>query len=245
MHSIGPGLRSNHVLLDLTVLFISSLRLIVVLSLIGFLLLGLAGLLAGLIMGMMVPKLLLGRLQRNREKRFIQELTDALHALSASMRSGANLTRGLEQLASWQPAPFCQEFSQVLIEYQIGRDQGESLNNLHTRISRPEVELMTGAINISGHVGGDLADTLESLAETLDEKITIEGKINALNAMGRMQGWVVTAVPLLMGFAMYLTNPEQIMPLFTDIGGWVILAIIGLMMTLAVVTIRKIVNIDG
>jgi tight adherence protein B len=160
------------------------------------------------------------------------------------MRSGANLTRGLEQLASWQPAPLRQEFSQVLSEYQIGRDLGESLENLHRRINKPEVELTTGAINISRQVGGNLADTLESLAETLAEKITIEGKIKALTAMGRMQGWVVTAVPLFMGLAMYLTNPEQIMPLFTESGGWVILIVISIMMMLAVFTIRKIVNID-
>lgn len=244
MRRIGPGLRNSHVTFDLTILFIGSLVLIVCLSIAGFLLLGFIGLFAGLILGMLVPRTLLKRLRQKREEKFIQQLPDALHALSASLRSGANLTRGLEQLASWQPAPLRQEFAQVLTEYQIGRDLGESLENLHVRIDKPEVELTTSAINISRQVGGNLADTLESLAETLAEKITIEGKITALTAMGRMQGWVVTAVPLLMGLAMYLTNPEQIMPLFTETGGWVILVIIFIMMTLAVLTIRKIVNID-
>jgi tight adherence protein B len=171
-------------------------------------------------------------------------LPDALHALSAALRSGVSLPKGLEQLASWQPAPLSQEFGLVLSEYQIGRDLGDALDNMYGRIGGAELELMNGAIKISRAVGGNLADTLESLAVTLAEKLSVEGKIAALTAMGKLQGWVVSLVPLLVGVALYLLDPAQIEPLFTELHGWITLGIITVLMTLAVFMIRKIVNID-
>lgn len=241
---VGPGLRQSHVLADLTVLFGASLGLICLLLILGYFLLGVPGALLGVVLGVLVPKFALNTIKKRRTQRFILQLPDALYALSSTLRSGVNLPKGLEQLASWQPAPLSQEFNTVLTEYQIGRELGEALENMRTRIDRSEVELLIGAINISRSVGGNLADTLESLAETLTEKITVEGKIQALTAMGRMQGWVVSAVPLLVGIAMYLSNPEQIMPLFTELNGWITLAVIATMMTMAVFSIRRIVNID-
>ena len=115
---------------------------------------------------------------------------------------------------------------------------------MQARIPRPELELMNGAINISRSVGGNLADTLESLAMTLNETVAVEGKINALTAMGRMQGWVVSLVPAVIAVALYLMNPDSIRPLFTELHGWITLGIVIVMMTLAVIMIRKIVNID-
>ena len=194
--------------------------------------------------GALIPQHALRIIKRRRIAQFLLQLPDALHALSSTLRSGVNLPKGLEQLAHWQPAPLSQEFGTVLNEYQIGRELGEALDNMQSRIQRPELDLLIGAVKISRAVGGNLADTLESLAETLTEKLSVEGKIASLTAMGRLQGWVVSAVPLLMGVAMYLSNPDQIMPLFTEVRGWATLAIIATMMVMAVFSIRKIVNID-
>jgi len=241
---IGAGLHQSHVFADLTMLFAASLALISLLALAGFMLLGLPGMLIGTLIGALLPEQALTMIRRRRVQRFMEQLPDALHSLASTLRSGVNLPKGLEQLASWQPAPLSEELRMVLSEYQIGRDLGEALDSMHSRIDRAEIDLLIGAITISRSVGGNLADTLESLAETLSEKQTIEGKIHALTAMGRMQGWVVSAVPLLMGIAMYLTTPDQIMPLFTEVRGWITLLVIGVMMTLAVLTIRRIVNID-
>ena len=132
----------------------------------------------------------------------------------------------------------------VLTEYKIGQDLAVALDHMQGRFKRSELEMMISAMKISRTVGGNLADTLESLAYTLQEKSTVEGKIASLTAMGRMQGWVVSLIPVFLGIAMFLMDPAKMMPLFTELSGWVTLAVVAVMMAMAILTIRKIVNID-
>lgn len=244
VNTIGPGLKKNFILTDLTVLFFGSLLVTIALAVVGFFGLGVSGAICGLVGGLCLPHFVLVRLRQRREDKFVFQLPDALHALAASLRSGVNLPKGLEQLATWQPVPLSQEFGLVLSEYQIGRDLDEALTNMHRRIERPELEILNSAIGISRKVGGNLADTVESLAFTLQEKATVEGKINSLTAMGKIQGWVVSAIPLLIGAAMYGLDPGRMQPLFTEPSGWVTLGLVAVMMLMAVAMIRKIVNID-
>lgn len=241
---VGPDLKHSFVVADVALLFFSSLAMIAVLTAAGYVVMGPVGLLFGIVAGFLTPSLALRRFKKRRSDQFIYQLPDALHSLSSTLRSGVNLPKGLQQLATWQPAPLSQEFGLVLSEYQIGRDLSEALASMHERMPRPELELMNSAINISRSVGGNLADTLESLALTLQEKLTVEGKINALTAMGKLQGWVVSFVPVFMGVALYMMDPERMQVLFADLHGWITLGIVGLMMVIAVVMIRKIVNID-
>ncbi len=241
---VGPALQRSFIRANATYLFAASLLGITLMTLVGYAVAGSVGAVVCLMTGALVPKLALKILKQRRAEELIRQLPDALHSLASTLRSGINLPKGLEQLARWQPKPLSQEIGLVLAEYQIGKDLGDALDGMQSRINRPELELMNGAIKISRSVGGNLADTLEALADTLNEKLTVEGKIKALTAMGRLQGWVVSAVPVLMGVAMYFTNPDQIMPLFTEFRGWVTLSVISVMMVAAVVSIRRIVSID-
>jgi len=115
---------------------------------------------------------------------------------------------------------------------------------MYKRIARPELEILNSAINVSRTVGGNLADTVESLALTLQEKATVEGKIKALTAMGKIQGWVVSFIPLVIGAAMFALDPARMYPLFTEINGLIALGIAAVMMVMAIFVIRQIVNID-
>jgi len=242
--TIGPGLKRSFILTDLSIVFFASLAVTLCLGVAGFVFLGSPGAVCGLIGGLCMPHFALQRLRRRRAEQFIFQLPDALHALSATLRAGVNLPKGLEQLATWQPVPLSQEFGIVLAEYQIGRDLSDALEHMYRRIDRPELEILNSAINVSRTVGGNLADTVESLALTLQEKTTVEGKIKALTAMGKIQGWVVSFIPLAIGAAMFAMDPARMMPLFTEVSGWITLGIVAVMMFMAVLVIRKIVDID-
>lgn len=244
VNTIGPGLKRSFILTDLSIIFFASLAVTVGLGITGLSFLGSPGAVCGFIAGLCLPHFALQRLRRRRADQFIFQLPDALHALAATLRAGVNLPKGLEQLATWQPAPLSQEFGLVLSEYQIGRDLGDALDNMYKRISRAELEILNSAINVSRTVGGNLADTVESLALTLQEKATVEGKIKALTAMGRIQGWVVSFIPLAIGAAMFALDPQRMYPLFTEVSGWITLGIVAVMMFMAILVIRKIVNID-
>lgn len=244
VRNIGVGLEHNFIVANPRWLFAASVVLTFVLGLIAYLAIGPVGAVAGLVLGILSPRASVATMRRRRIKRFVYQLPDALLALASALRAGSNLTKGLELLSTRQPAPLAQEFTIVLAEYRLGRQLADSLADLRQRIDTPEIDLMNTAMNVSRRVGGNLADTLESLAKTLQEKAHIEGKIDALTSMGRAQGWVVGLLPIFIGFVLYQQQPERMSLMFTQWYGWIVLAVVALMMTIAAWMIRKIVNID-
>jgi tight adherence protein B len=244
VRDVGAGLKYNFIVANPHTLFAASVVLTLVFGTAGYVLLGPVGAVAGIIGGIVAPRGAVAALGKRRVKRFVYQLPDALLALASALRAGSNLTKGLELLSTRQPPPLSQEFTIVLAEYRVGRQLADSLTDLRKRINTPELDLMNTAMNVSRRVGGNLADTLESLAKTLQEKAHIEGKIDAMTSMGRAQGWVVGLLPIFIGFVLYQQQPERMSLMFTQWYGWVVLALVAVMMTIAAWMIRKIVNID-
>ncbi|MFC4310185.1 type II secretion system F family protein [Steroidobacter flavus] len=241
---IGASLKQSFVLTNPRSLFAVSAAMTVVAGSLAYVSIGPTGWVAATIASLTGPWLLAKRIATQRRKRFVYQLPDALLALSSALRAGCNLARGLELMAARQPAPLSQEFNIVLAEQRVGRPLHESLDDLRQRVGASELDLMNTAMNVSRRVGGNLADTLESLARTLQDKAHMEGKIDALTSMGRAQGWVVGLLPVFIGFVLYQQQPARMSLLFTQWYGWVVLSIVATMMTIAVWMIRKIVRID-
>ncbi len=242
--TLAAGLRTNFIVANPQMLFAISVVLIAVLGTMGYGLIGPVGAVAAVIVAIAGPKFAVAVISQRRTKKFLYQLPDALLALASALRAGSNLTKGLELLSTRQPPPLSQEFTIVLAEYRVGRQLADSLADMRKRIQTPELDLMNTAMNVSRRVGGNLADTLESLAKTLQEKAHIEGKIDALTSMGRAQGWVVGLLPIFIGFMLYQQQPARMNLLFTEWYGWVVLAVVAIMMAIAAWMIRKIVNID-
>lgn len=242
--SIGASLKKSFIVADPRALFAISLALTLASGSMAYAFAGPPGLVIAAAVSVTGPWLFAKRIAMQRRKRFVYQLPDALLALASAMRAGCNLARGLELMAARQPAPLSQEFTIVLAEHRVGRPMADSLRDLRQRIGAPELDLMNTAMNVSRRVGGNLADTLESLARTLQEKAHVEGKIDALTSMGRAQGWVVGLLPIFIGALLYQQQPARMSLLFTQWYGWVVLAILAAMMTAAGWMIRKIVNID-
>jgi tight adherence protein B len=241
---VSASLRHNFIIANPHALFTISVLLTAILGLCGYSAMGMAGAVAGTVISFVAPRFAAAWLRERRRKQFVYQLPDALLALTSALRAGANLTKGLELLASRQPRPLGQELTIVLAEYRVGRPLTDSFSDMRHRIDAAELDLMNTAINVSRRVGGNLADTLESLARTLQEKAHVEGKIDALTAMGRAQGWVIGLLPFFIGFVLYQQQPQRMSLMFTEWYGWAVLAVIAIMMSAAAWMIRKIVNID-
>jgi tight adherence protein B len=242
--TVTTSLRQNFIIASPQALFVISLLLTVVLGLFGYSTIGPVGAVAGTLGSVIAPRLTVSWLAARRTRQFVYQLPDALLALASALRAGSNLTKGLELLCTRQPRPLSQEFTIVLAEYRVGRPLADSLADMRRRMNTPELDLMNTAMNVSRRVGGNLADTLESLARTLQEKAHIEGKIDALTSMGRAQGWVVGLLPVFIGFVLYEQQPQRMSLLFTQWYGWIVLGVVAIMMAMAAWMIRKIVTID-
>lgn len=190
------------------------------------------------------PSIVLRLMKNKRSDRFVEQLPDALSAMSSALRSGLNLVKSIQQIVKNQPQPLAQEFAQVLVEYRVGTDLNDSLDELAKRIDRQEIVLMNSAIKISRAVGGNLADTLETLAKTLREKSKVEGKIKALTSMGKAQGTLATLFPVIIGYVFYKIEPLAMGMLFTSRLGLIWMCIMVGMAGMAYFLINKIVSVD-
>jgi tight adherence protein B len=164
--------------------------------------------------------------------------------LTGSLRAGASVATALENLIKESPAPLSQEFNLMVREQKLGLDLETMVRNMERRIPLEALSMSLSAILISREVGGDLAQTLESLADTLRRKLTMEGKIQSLTAQGKLQGVVMSALPLLLMLVLLKLEPDAMGMMFTTKIGWAVLFLILCMQTLGFIAIRKITRID-
>ena len=192
----------------------------------------------------LLPSLFYRRMRKQRLKRFEAQLPDALGMVSGAMRAGASLNIALEGLVKEQPAPISQEFELFLKEQRLGVDFEVSMSKMEQRNPIPDFGMLVTALRINREVGGNLAETMESLGETLRRKSTMEGKIDSLTAQGKLQGVVMTGLPVLLGFLLNIMEPEAMSKLWTTHIGWAVMAVIIVMELMGYFMIRKITTID-
>ena len=191
-----------------------------------------------------LPGLIYARMRKKRLRKFEEQLPDGLLMLTGAMRAGASLNIALEGLVKEQPAPLSQEFELFMREQKIGTDFDKSLVNMEKRLPIQDFAMLTSALRINREVGGNLAEILESLANTLLRKHQMEGKIDSLTAQGKLQGIVMTGLPVLLGVLLYFMEPDAMEKLWTTTVGYGVLAVIIIMEFMGYMMIRKITSID-
>jgi len=184
------------------------------------------------------------KMRRNRLRKFEKQLPDVLVMISGALASGSSLNMALQSVMLEQEAPISQEFMLFVREQRIGVEFDASLRNMERRIPLLDFAMFAAAMRISREVGGDLGEVLSTLADTLRRKSSMEGKIDALTAQGRMQGIVMTGLPLLLGGLLFLLEPDAMSKLFTTPMGWGVVSVIVVMEVLGYIFIKKITSID-
>jgi tight adherence protein B len=192
----------------------------------------------------MLPNVLLASLTRRRRLRFAQQLPEALMLVAGAIRSGASLPLALRQMSMEVPAPCGQEFELMLREQRLGVSLDDALGSLERRMGGDDLRLFTAAVRIAGDSGGNLAETLERLADTIRRKLTVEGKIQALTAQGRLQGWIMSLLPVAVAAALFMLEPEAMEPLVATWQGWIVCGVIVALELTGMVFIRRIMDID-
>lgn len=193
---------------------------------------------------LVLPAYFYRTMKANRLARIEAQLPDALTMVSGALRAGASLAIALDNLVNEQPAPISQEFEILTREQRVGVDFDVSLANMEKRIPMQDFRMLTTALRINREVGGNLAETIESLAETLRRKSTMEGKIRSLTAQGKLQGIVMTGLPVLLGVLLNFLEPASMNKLWTTGVGWMVLSVVVVMELMGYAMIKKITSID-
>ncbi|MCU7883582.1 MAG: type II secretion system F family protein [Candidatus Thiodiazotropha sp. (ex Lucinoma annulata)] len=193
---------------------------------------------------LVLPKLLLMRLEVRRKANIIAALPDALSQIASGMTAGQTFLSALEMMVKETRGPISQEFSLVLREQRLGKSLAEAMDNLGERVQTEELDLVVTATQIANEVGGNLSEIFHRLSLSLRRKMEMEGKIQALTSQGILQGWVVGLLPFFIIGALYFVDRENIAPIFSNLLGWIFLTIIFILEAIGGLMIRKIVNID-
>ena len=199
---------------------------------------------AALVGTYVLPKYYVRMLSTQRMKTLEKQLPDALLMITGAMSAGASLNVAIESMIKEQRPPIAQEFELMVREIRIGVDFDTALINMEKRNPIPDFALVISALRISREVGGNLAEILNSLADTLREKQTMEGKIASLTAQGKIQGIVMTALPLLVMFGLTQIEPVAMAPMFNTWPGYITLTVIAVMEVMGYMFIQKITRID-
>ncbi len=196
------------------------------------------------IVAFFVPRAYVGYRKRRRLHAFNDQLGDTINLLANSLRSGFSIVQSMETVADQLPDPIAAEFHRVTQEIGLGLHYEQALTNMLRRVPSDDLDLMITAINIQGRVGGNLAEILDTIGHTIRERVRIKGEIRVLTAQQTVSGYILTGLPIVLGFVLYLINSDYVSRLFEDTCGWIMLGVSVIMIVLGFVIIRRIVDIE-
>ncbi len=196
------------------------------------------------VVGFFVPRAYVAYRRRHRLHAFNDQLGDTIGLLANSLRSGFSIVQSMETVADQLPDPMAAEFHRVCQEIGLGLHYEQALGNMLRRVPSDDLDLMVTAINIQGRVGGNLAEILDTIGHTIRERVRIKGEIRVLTAQQMISGYILTALPVILGLVLYLINREYVSRMLGDQCGWIMLGVSAIMITIGFLVIRKIVNIE-
>lgn len=200
--------------------------------------------LPSVIVGYWIPKIYVTIRRKKRLERLGGQLAEALGIMANSMRAGFSFMQALQLIGKEMPDPIGPEFDRTVREINYGVGMEEAFYSLMKRLPDKDLELFTQALLIQRSSGGNLAELLETMQETIRSRVRIKDEINTLTAEGRMSAWIITFLPIGIGLYMLMANPDYFRPLLIEPIGWIILGFGGISIFIGWFIMQKIITIE-
>jgi tight adherence protein B len=197
----------------------------------------------GLVVGLAGPWVVLLVRQGRREKAFLAQLPDTLQLLAGSLRAGYSLPQAVDTAVRQGEAPMAAELNRALVETRLGVPIEDALERIGERLSSDDFSWVVMAIRIQREVGGNLAELLTTVADTLRERERLRRQVDVLSAEGRLSGVVLGMLPV--GFAAYLlvTRPDYLAPMLTPFG-IVLVVVAGVLLAVGGIWVSRVVKVE-
>lgn len=204
-------------------------------------------LIVGIVVGVVVLFIhipIIAFMKSMRIKKFTNQLADFLVLIVNSLRAGQTFIQGCSVAVNESPDPVAAEFKQVIKEVNLGMPEAESMENMLRRVPSEDLKIVVSAYLIQRKVGGNLAEIFDTTANTIRERIKIQGKISALTTQGKLSGAIVGILPFLLGVVLTFINPAYMHPLVGTPIGYGFMGVGFLLQLTGFLVIWKIVSID-
>lgn len=198
----------------------------------------------GFLLGLALPGVLTKILKQMRLKKIHSQLVDSLMILTSSLKGGLSFIQSLEVLREEIPTPISQEIDLVLKENKLGISLEESLRKLRKRVPLEEVNLLVSSVLVARETGGEITKVFARLTETIRDNVKLKEKVATLTLQGRLQGLIMTFLPIVFTIFIYKQNPEHFTIMWetqlgrTLIGVAVVAQIVGMILIKRISTIR-------
>jgi tight adherence protein B len=184
--------------------------------------------------------------RRRRSKRILSlesQLPDAIDLIARAVRAGHPLSEGLRMASEEAPEPLASEFRITFEEQKFGLPFEEALMGLGDRVEIVDVRILITAILVQREVGGNLSEILEQIAETMRARFSLKRQVRVYTAQGRMSGYTLAALPIVVGFVISLINPTYMQTLFQEQLGQALLVCAAVLQGIGFLWIRRIVDV--
>lgn len=183
-------------------------------------------------------------LDARRRAAFNLQLPEALATMSNALRAGFSISQAFDSVVEQGEAPMSEEFAIVQQQLKIGMGFEDAMESLSQRVGSDDLTLVTTAILVSRKTGGNVTEIFDKISETIRARLAIERKVKTLTAQGRLQGLIVSAMPVFLGVILCVLKPKMMIPFLTSVWGLASVGVMCLLIALGWLMIRKIIRID-
>ena len=195
------------------------------------------------LLGTVGPFLWLAVLASRRQAKFDEQLPSTLQLLSGALQAGHSLQQAVDTVVHEAGDPIAAEFQRVLTEARLGRPLEEAFEAMAKRTRSVDFEWTVMAIRLQRQVGGNLAEVLSTVSQTIRDRYSLKRQIRALSAEGRLSSLILSILPVLLFAALLVFNPLFLRPLFTTRLGIMMMAGSVVLMIFGVFWLKKITEI--
>src|SRR4029079_5343107 len=174
---------------------------------------------------------------------FAEQLPDNLQVLASALRAGHSLVGALSVVVEDSPEPSKSEFRRVIADEQLGVSLEDAIEVVARRMESKDLEQVGLVAALQQQTGGNTAEVLDRVADTVRERFELRRLVRTLTAQGRMSRWILTSLPIFLLVVITLLNPDYIQPLYHHSAGRILLVFVAMMVTAGSLVIRKIIDI--
>ena len=190
-----------------------------------------------------VPILFVATKRRKRLTKFNAQLPDTLDLLSRSLAVGHAFSEALQQVSSEMPDPIAMEFRTTFEEQKLGLSTKVALDRMTERVPIPDLRLCVTAMHIQRETGGNLAEILERVAQTIRDRFKLMQDFRTMTTSSRASAWILCGLPFGLVFLLSFINPEYMSKLLYDQRGHYVIAAAVILQLIGMALIKSILNI--
>ena len=179
-----------------------------------------------------------------RKAAFAEQLDDILVLLASNLRAGHSLPQALDSLTGDIEEPASSEIIRAVTQVRVGRDLTEALSDVAERMDSDDFRWITQAIAIHRQVGGNLAEVLDTVANTIRERGQVRRQVASLSAEGRLSAYVLIALPFFVVLFLSLVNPGYLAVFTATAIGWAMLAVAAVLLVVGIFWLRATVKVE-